>query len=104
MKRYEGLLILHNEVQEEGIKSFIDRITEDIQKAGGAVETVQKMDRKPFSRVVDKRHTSGFYANLIFTAKPDDLLALKGRIEGDEAVFRALITEAPPEAGQAAAA
>lgn len=103
MKRYEGLLILHNEIQEDGIKVFIDRITAAIQKAGGTVETVQKMDRKPFSRVVDQRHTSGFYTNLIFTAKPEQVPELKNQIMGDEAVFRVMISEAPQESSPAAA-
>ena len=104
MKRYEGLLILHNEIQEEGIKNFVDRATGEIQKAGGTVETVQKMDRKPFSRVVDMRHTSGYFTNIIFTAKPSELWNLKNTITADEAVFRVLISEAPPEAASVPAA
>ena len=37
---------------------------------GGKVETVQKMDKKSFSRVADKKHTAGFYVNVIFDGPP----------------------------------
>ena len=70
MKRYEGLFILNNMSKEEGIKEVIDAITTDITAVGGKVETVQKMDKRPFSRVADKRNSSGFYVNFIFEASP----------------------------------
>ncbi len=70
MKRYEGLFILNTAAKEEGIKEIIDHISNDITAAGGKVETVQKMDKRPFSRIADKKHTSGFYVNIIFEAEP----------------------------------
>ena len=48
MKRYEGLFILNTTGKEEGIKDIIDAIEADITAAGGKVETVQKMDKRPF--------------------------------------------------------
>ena len=68
MKRYEGLFILNMAGKEEGIKETLDKISADITAAGGKVETVQKMDRKSFARVADKKHSAGFYANIIFTS------------------------------------
>ena len=70
MKRYEGLFILNTAGREEGVKDALDKISAEITAAGGKVETVQKMDRKIFMRVADKKHTAGFYANVIFTGAP----------------------------------
>ena len=70
MKRYEGLFILNTTSKEEGIKDVIDHISNDISAAGGKVETVQKMDKRPFARVADKKISSGFYVNVIFEAGP----------------------------------
>ena len=55
MKRYEGLFILNTAGKEEGIKDTIDKISAEISSAGGKVETVQKMDKKTFARVADKK-------------------------------------------------
>ena len=55
MKRYEGLFILNTTAKEEGIKEAIDKISAEIASAGGRVETVQKMDKKNFMRVANKK-------------------------------------------------
>lgn len=95
MKKYEGLFILNTAGKEEGIKEMIDRITDDINSAGGRVETVQKMDKRPFSRVADKKNNSGFYVNFIFEVDPSALSGLKHRFDLNDDVFRVLFTIAP---------
>jgi ribosomal protein S6 len=95
VKRYEGLFILNTAGKEEGIKDALDKISADITAAGGKIETVQKMERKPFSRVADKRHTAGFYANIIFTSAPAALAALRSKFTLNEDVFRVIFTDSP---------
>ena len=95
MKRYEGLFILETAGKEEGIKDAIDKISAEITTAGGKVETVQKMDKKNFSRVADKKHNSGFYVNVIFESEPTAITQLKQRFALNEEVFRVLFTNAP---------
>ena len=95
MKRYEGLFILNTAGKEEGIKDIIDRISAEIAALGGKVETVQKMDKRPFARVADKRHTAGFYVNVIFEIKRSAIVALRTRFALSEDVFRVSITIAP---------
>lgn len=95
MKRYEGLFILNTAGKEEGIKDALDKISADITAAGGKIETVQKMERKPFSRVADKRHTAGFYANVIFTGAPALIAALRSKFSLNEEVFRVVFTNSP---------
>lgn len=98
MKRYEGLFILETAGKEEGIKDAIDKISSEITTAGGKVETVQKMDKKNFSRVADKKHTAGFYVNIIFESEPKVVEQLKSRFTLNEEVFRVLFTNAPAPA------
>jgi len=95
MKRYEGLFILETAGKEEGIKDAIDRISSEITGAGGKVETVQKMDKRNFSRVADKKHSAGYYVNVIFESEPAALTQLKHRFAMNAEVFRVLFTGAP---------
>lgn len=95
MKRYEGLFILETAGKEEGIKDAIDRISSEITTAGGRVETVQKMDKRNFARVADKKHNAGFYVNVIFESEPAALDQLKHRFAMNDEVFRVLFTRAP---------
>ena len=95
MKRYEGLFILNTAAKEEGIKDVVDKISAEITSAGGKVETVQKMDKKSFTRVADRKHTSGFYVNVIFEVKPDSLAQLRTRFNSSDDIFRVIFTNAP---------
>ncbi len=95
MKRYEGLFILNTAGKEEGLKDVIDKLSADINLVGGRVETVQKMDKRNFVRVADKKHPSGFYVNIIFECKPSAIATLQSRFGLGEDVFRVLFTLAP---------
>jgi ribosomal protein S6 len=95
VKRYEGLFILETAGKEEGIKDAIDKISAEITSAGGKVETVQKMDKRNFVRVANKKHSAGFYVNVIFESEPSAIDQLKRRFAMNGEVFRVLFTRLP---------
>jgi len=103
VKRYEALFILDTAGKEETIKDTIDKISAEITSAGGKVETVQKMDKKSFMRVANKKYTAGFYVNVIFECAPAVLDQLKRRFAMNDEVFRVLFTNAPMPKAVAAA-
>ncbi|HUZ07591.1 MAG TPA: 30S ribosomal protein S6 [Candidatus Paceibacterota bacterium] len=95
MKRYEGLFILNTAGKEEAVKDTLDKVEAEIVAAGGNVETVQKMERKSFARIADKKHASGFYANVIFNGTPSVIAQLNSKFALNDDVFRVLFTESP---------
>ncbi len=95
MKKYEGLFILNLSGKEDGAKDALDKISNEITQVGGKVETVQKMDRKAFARVADKRHSAGFYANVIFAGTPSIVAQLQKKFSLSEEIFRVLFTLLP---------
>jgi ribosomal protein S6 len=95
MKRYEGLFILNTAGKEEGVKDIIDKITNEISAAGGKIETVQKMDKRAFARVADKKYSTGFYVNIIFEGPSSTVAQLRSRFALNEDVFRVLFTTSP---------
>ena len=95
MKRYEGLFILNSAAKEEVLKDTIDKISSEISSAGGKVETVQKMDKKAFARVADRKSTAGFYVNYVFDGAPEIVSKLRKSFTNNEEIFRVLFTVAP---------
>jgi len=95
VKRYEGLFILDTAGKEDGVKDTIERISQELTAAGCKIETVQKMDRRPFARVANRKHAAGFYVNFIFTAEPAVMAKLRQRFVHSQDVFRVLFTTAP---------
>ncbi|MEY2410906.1 MAG: small subunit ribosomal protein [Verrucomicrobiota bacterium] len=109
MKRYEGLFILNNNLaatgKEDGVTVAIERISKDIEAAGGKIEATQKMDKRSFSRIADKKFSSGFYVNIIFQGPGASIATLQHKFGLNEDVFRVLFTiAADPKAAPALAA
>ena len=94
MKRYEGLFILNTAGTEKGVEDALDKISAEIAAVGGKVETMQKMDKKNFARVANKKHNAGFYANVIFAGTPSVVAQLRTKFALNEEVFRVLFTQA----------
>jgi small subunit ribosomal protein S6 len=95
VKRYEGLFILNTAGKEDSVKEMVDKISADIISVGGKVETVQKMDKRSFMRVANRKHTSGYYVNVIFESGPAAVNQLRNRFALNEEIFRVLFTHAP---------
>ncbi len=76
------------------MKEILDNVTADIAAAGGKVETTQKMDKRPFARVADKKSTSGFYVNVIFEAPASAVPGLRNQFAKKDDVFRVMLTQA----------
>jgi len=101
--KYEGLFILNLAGTEEGVKDAIDRVSTAINETGGKIETVQKMDKRAFTRVTDKAVPGGFYVNVIFNAEPGAISKLQARFQHDNEVWRVLFTKAQKVPAPAAA-
>ena len=92
MRKYEGLFILNTAGREDGLNEMVDRVSGEITKLGAKIETVQKMEKKPFARVADKKVKDGFYVNFIFEAEPAVAEKLPNHFDLDDEVFRVMIT------------
>lgn len=95
MKKYEGLIILPQPVDEQTLEDKLDKIRAEITKQGGAVEHTTRMGRQTFARRLKKKDT-GFYILLTFTLDPAKIATLRERYKLNEDVFRVQITVAPP--------
>lgn len=96
MNNYEGLFIFSHTLKEEALKEASDRIAAEIGAAGGKVETIQKMDKRPFARVASKKAPSGFYVNYIFSAPQTAIDQLRRKLALNEDVFRVMFSKAAP--------
>jgi small subunit ribosomal protein S6 len=85
--RYEGLLVLNTNGNEDGTKELIERLEGDFAKEGAKVEQVQRMERRNFSYVAGSLD-SGYYVNFIFEAEPATIEKLKAKFKLDTDVYR----------------
>jgi ribosomal protein S6 len=85
--RYEGLLVLNVQGNEDGAKEVIERLEGEFKKEGATVEQVQKMDRRQFSYAAGALQ-SGYFVNFIFSAPATAIDKLRARFTLDEDVYR----------------
>ena len=55
----------------------------------------RKWSGKDFARVADKKHSAGFYANVIFAGTPTIVAQLHAKFALNEDVFRVMFTDSP---------
>lgn len=96
VRSYEGLFVLNTAGKDEGVKEIIDRITGEITALDGVVDSVQKMDKRPFARVTSKKVPAGFYVNIVFQLAPESLEVLQSRFDRDDEVYRILFSRYSP--------
>lgn len=88
-RTYEGLFILNTAGKDESSKELIEKLEKDIQTAGGKINKVERLDKRPFARVAQKLD-AGYYVNIVFQMSPENLAAFRNKLKLDENVFRVM--------------
>ena len=83
----KSVQILNVKGKEDGAQKIIERLEKEFKAEGCDIESVQKMDTRPFSYTAGKLD-SGFFVNFVFTGPTDALPKLQARFKLDEDVYR----------------
>ncbi len=86
-RHYEALLVLDTKGKEDGAKEIIERLEKVFAAEGAEVETVQRMETRPFSYAAGELD-HGYFANFIFKGEPTVIEKLKAKLKFDTDVYR----------------
>ena len=75
MNKYESIIIVNPNVDEEGLKALEEKFTGLINKAG-KVESVENMGKKKLAYPI-KKYAEATYLLLNFEAEPDSITELE---------------------------
>ena len=75
MNKYESVIIINPNLEEEAIKALIDKISNLINN-NGKVESVEELGKKKLAYEV-KKNKEGFYVVFKFEAKPESIAELE---------------------------
>ena len=89
MNKYESVVIIGQDVTEEGIKALIARFT-DLINTDGKVENVQEVGRKKLAYEV-KKNTEGYYVVFNFEAKPELIAELERNYRITDEVIKFIV-------------
>jgi len=99
LNTYEALFIFSGSIKEEPLKQILEKVSAEIVKLGGSVQSRASLGRRPFARPM-KRREAGNYVKVRFTSEPGAIEAFQSRFRLNEDIFRLQIVRAaapPPQ-------
>ena len=91
MNKYESVIIINPNVEEEGIKGLISRFT-DLINNEGSVEKVTEMGRKILAYEIQK-NKEGYYVVFNFEAKPELIAELERQYRITDEVIKFIVVK-----------
>ena len=94
MRPYEVMIILDAGLEEESIRSIIDRTTQLISNGGGNPRRVERWGRRRFAYAVNHRQ-EGYYVLVEATAEPEAMATLDRALHLSDEVLRHKVIRIP---------
>lgn len=91
---YEVLYVITPELEEEAVKTCIEKYAGIIAVNGGTVENTDEWGRKPLAYPIDYK-TEGYYVLVHFNAAPELPKELERNFKNDEGILRYMVTRRP---------
>jgi small subunit ribosomal protein S6 len=87
MRRYEMMIILDSNLEENTIQPSLDQFLTVVRDGGGSVDKVDVWGRRRLAYDIDKK-SEGIYAVIDMVAEPDTVRELDRQLGLNEAVLR----------------
>ena len=91
MNKYESIIIIGSNVEEEGIKSLIEKFT-NLINSDGKVESVQEMGRRKLAYEIEK-NKEAYYVLFNFEAKPELIAELERNYRITDEVIKFIVVK-----------
>ena len=92
MNKYESVIIINPSVEEEGMKTLIQKFTDSIDK-DGKVEKVEELGKKRLAYEV-KKNKEGYYVVFYFDANPQAIAELERNYRITDEVIKFIVVRA----------
>ena len=92
MNQYESVIIINPSVEEEGMKTLIQKFTDLIDK-DGKVEKVEELGKKRLAYEV-KKNKEGYYVVFYFDANPQAIAELERNYRITDEVIKFIVVRA----------
>jgi small subunit ribosomal protein S6 len=90
MRDYELVAIINPEIDEEGVSTIIDKVSQSIDSRGGVVEDVKKWGRRKLAYPI-RKFMEGDYVLARFKLTPKSVKELEGEIGASVDILRYLV-------------
>jgi len=85
-RKYEGLIVLNSQGQEDSLNDLISAIAKEMEAEGAKMDEIQQLGRKKFAynaRQID----GGHYVNYIFEAEPEAIEKIQAKLNLNDVIY-----------------
>ena len=91
MNKYESVIIINPSLEEEGLKSLIQKFS-DLINTDGKVESVEEMGKRKLAYEV-KKNKEAYYVLINFEAKPELIAELERNYRITDEVIKFIVVK-----------
>ena len=85
-RKYEGLIVLNTQGQEDGLSELVSSVAKEMEGKGAKMDEIQQLGRRKFA--YNARHLDGgHYVNYIFEAEPDAIEDIQEKLSLNNGVY-----------------
>lgn len=85
-RKYEGLIVLNTQGQEDGLSELVSSVAKEMEGKGAKMDEIQQLGRRKFA--YNARHLDGgHYVNYIFEAEPEAIEDIQEKLSLHDSVY-----------------
>ncbi len=86
-RKYEGIVVLKLQGQEEGVDELVSGITKRLEAGGATMEQIDRVGKKEFTHENHAKQKHGYYVHLQFEAEPNVVNEVQEKLKFDENIM-----------------
>ena len=80
-RKYEGVIVLKMQGQEESLEESVNTVTKELEKAGATMDQIDRVGRKEFAHENHAKQKAGYYVQYHFEADPSIIKDMESRLK-----------------------
>lgn len=80
-RKYEGVVVLKMQGQEESLDDSVNTVTKELEAAGAKMDQIERLGRIEFANENHAKQAAGYYIQYFFEADPASIKTMLGTLK-----------------------
>jgi len=80
-RKYQGVIVLKMQGQEESIEETVGAVTKELESAGAKMDQIDRVGRKDFAHENHAKQKAGYYVQYRFEAEPNEIKTMEDQLK-----------------------
>ena len=80
-RKYQGLIVLKMQGQEDSLEESVNAVTKELEAAGAEMDQIDRIGRKEFANENHAKQKAGYYVHYHFAADPEKIVTMQSQLK-----------------------